>query len=153
MKKEHYRDYAIAAFRLYARLGSCEKYKQKLWNEAIERQQQSLENSTCGISQPTEAAAIRAEKRLEEAVATLEDLRAVEFTFDALYEFDHGGGERVNAVELVYMLEPKRPIRRGEIEERVLMTCQTLNADRRTIYRWLADARYAFALERGLRID
>ena len=35
MKKEHYRDYATAAYRMRARLGSSQAYAAKIWDQAM----------------------------------------------------------------------------------------------------------------------
>ena len=35
MKKEHYRDYATAAYRIRARLGSAREYAAKIWDQAM----------------------------------------------------------------------------------------------------------------------
>ena len=63
MIKTHYRDYATEAFRLLALEGSAEKYRSRIWNQAIEDISNS-ESRSGSVSAPTEAAIMRAQKRL-----------------------------------------------------------------------------------------
>lgn len=149
MKKEPYRDYATEAFRFLAREGSSSKYKQKIWNEAIEEQRR-LEATGTGISCPTEAAIVKADEAVFRAKAAIKDLEAAEFARDALEKLR--GMAAVKALKIVYMQDPDKPINRGEIEARVHSAEINLPAGDRTVYRWLALARRIFAEERGLRI-
>ena len=137
MIKTHYRDYAPEAFRLLALEGSAEKYRSRIWNQAIEDISNS-ESRSGSVSAPTEAAIMRAQKALDDAKATVLDLEAAEFA--------------VKAVKAVYMIMPDQPIKRGEIQQRVEATSIELPADPRTIYSWLSLARSLFAEHRGLRM-
>lgn len=148
MKKNHYMDYAKAAFRLYAQVGGAETFKQKIWNEAILAQERQEGKS--GLSKPSEAAIIRAERAVEEAKATIWDLEAVERT---LSQLEVKGRELVRAVQIVYMAEPHREPKRGELQDRTHRAELLIPASEKTIYRWLALARLIFAKERGLRVE
>lgn len=148
MKKEPYRDYATEAFRFLALEGSSPKYKQKIWNEAIEEQRKA-EISGTGISCPTEAAIMRADEAIFRAEAEISDLEAAEFARDTLEKMC--GIDAVRSLKTVYMTDPDKPITRGEIEDRVHKSVLSFHASERTIYRWLAIAREEFAKKRGLR--
>ena len=148
MKKEPYRDYATEAFRFLAIEGSSAKYRQKIWNEAIEEQRRA-ETSGTGISCPTEAAILRADEAIFNAEAAIADLEAAEFARDTLEKMR--GLPAVKALKTVYMQDPDKPIGRGEIEDRVHYSVINYHASERTIYGWLALARRLFAERRGLR--
>ena len=77
MKKEHYRDYATAAYRIRARLGSAREYAAKIWDQAM-AQNHGQDGPAGGLGNPTEAAVIAAERSLEEKRAVLEDLEAAD---------------------------------------------------------------------------
>ena len=149
MKKEPYRDYATEAFRFLALEGSSMKYKQKIWNEAIEEQRRAEINGS-GISCPTEAAIMRADEAIFNAEAAISDLEAAEFARDTLEKMR--GIPAVKALKTVYMQDPDKHIGRGEIEDRVHYSALNYHASERTIYGWLALARKLFAERRGLRI-
>jgi len=148
MKKAHYRDYATEAFRFWARKGPAEKYRQSLWNEALERHER-LERST-GISAPSEAAIMRAEQAVKDAEAELKDMDAVEFALEALEKLR--GRAAIKAIQMVYLKDPNRDIQKGEIEDRVHEAEISIPASERTIYRYLSLARRLFAEKRGLRM-
>ena len=150
MQKSHYRDYATEAFRFYAREGSSRKYKQRVWNEALKRQQEREANINTGISCPTESAVIRAEAELDKHVAELADLEAVEFVMTAL-EITKGYAA-VKALKVVYMTAPDLSIIPGDISTRTVAASLDLHTGTATIYRWLAEARRLFAEKRGLRL-
>lgn len=148
MIKTHYRDYATEAFRLLALEGNAEKYRSRIWNQAIEDISNS-ESRGGSISAPTEAAIMRAQKALDDARATILDLESAEFALETLEKMR--GRVAIKAVKAVYMITPERPIGRGEIHQRVEIASTELSADPRTIYRWLSLARSLFAEHRGLR--
>ncbi|MGN0791334.1 MAG: hypothetical protein ACI4NL_00630 [Christensenellales bacterium] len=149
MIKTHYRDYATEAFRILALEGSSEKFRERIWNEALDDMERRKERSG-SISAPTEAAIMRAQKALDDAKATILDLEAAEFALEALEKMR--GRAAVKAVRAVYMIMPDQPIKRGEIQQRVEVTSVELPADPRTIYHWLSLARSLFAEHRGLRM-
>ena len=150
MRKSHYRDYATEAFRFYAREGGSQKYTQRVWNEALTRQQEREVNINTGISCPTESAVIRAEAELDKHVAELADLEAVEFAMTALEATR--GRSAVRTLKIVYMTAPDLDINRGDIQDRVHHAEINIPASERTIYNWLGDARKLFAEKRGLRM-
>ena len=149
MKKQHYRDYATDAFRFLAAQGSSSKYKQKIWNEAIEEQRR-LEVTGTGISCPTEAAILRADEAIFDAQAAISDLEAAEFAISTLEQLQ--GTNAVKTLKTVYMLDPNRPIRRREIVNRVKACATEFYISDRKIYEWLETAREEFAKKRGLRL-
>jgi hypothetical protein len=150
LKKSHIRDYATAAFQFYAVNGSSEKYKQKIWNEALwNKQQRELRGE--GFGAPTESAVIHAEAALNEKMGEIADLEAVEKT---IYDIEHmtGGRDIIKALKIVYMDQPQRDIERGEIRDRVHRAELSIPASERSVYGWLQKARKIFAEERGLRV-
>lgn len=168
MKKSHYRDYATAAFRFWAATpGGSEAYKKKIWEDAVLAQHK--EEGRTGISNPSEAAVMRAEKELEKKVSEIKDLDAVEKTIhqiecmlsergpiyspEAYHYKEHSDGSGIiKALKIVYMAEPEREPRRGEIIERVHKAEIDIPASEPTIYRWLRMACQLFGEARGLRM-
>ena len=150
MKKSHYRDYATDAFRFLAVKGSSVAYKERLYNEMLRYQQLRESSVENGVAAPTEAAVIRAEQAIVDAAAEIADLEAAEIALEIVRQQRGLAAEK--AVRAVYMILPDMELSRGEIEHRVIAASMYLHADRRTIYRWLAVARRAFAEKRGLRI-
>ncbi len=152
MVKSHIRDYATAAFRFYAMAGPVDRYKQLLWDEAIERYQREEEDARrTGISKPTESALQRAQNALDRAAADIQDLEAVEGTIGAIEQMP-GGDNMVQALRMIYMLESSKELERGEISERVHRAEIQIPASEKSIYRWLATGRRLFAELRGLRM-
>lgn len=150
MKKEHYRDYATAAYRMRARLGSSLEYAAKIWDEAM-MQNPGREGPAGGLGNPTEAAVIAAERSLEEKRAVLEDLAAADRAMQIIENKSQGAG-MLDALRIVYMSEPDRPMKRSEIAARAQAAAEECHVDIATIYRWLWMARRLFAQERGLRV-
>ena len=128
-KKSAVHDYAIEAFRFYAREGGPDAYAARMWQPAL------LDPGEGG----------------QAARAALEDLRAVARTLARLGEEDETGlaGE---ALRLVYMAQPDAPLRRGDIRDRVSQAQFGLHISEAALYRHLARARTLFAQERGLRL-
>ena len=148
MRKSHIRDYATAAFQFYACVGGSEKYKNKIWERAV--RDQHKQEGRGGISKPSEAAIMRAEKELEKVTAEISDLEAVELTI-LILENMIGGHNIIKVLKMVYMTEPQRDPERGEISKRVHKAELNIPASEKTIYRWLSTARRIFAEVRGLR--
>lgn len=149
MQKTHYRDYATEAFRFLAREGSAAEYREKIWNDALERARRREVGRFAGMSAPTEAAVINAERELDNVRPSIMDLEAAEWALEAVEKMR--GSAAAKAVRAVYMIMPDRPLERGEIRERVAAESIGIPADERTIYRWLSLARSLFAERRGLR--
>ncbi|MCL2771983.1 MAG: hypothetical protein FWD71_01420 [Oscillospiraceae bacterium] len=154
-KKDHIRDYAIAAFRFYKSVGGVKKYKDKLWDDALANHKYSGEKSV-GISNPVEADIMRAQSAIDNAYAAVADLEAVERTLDIIAKYDNGTYIR-KALEIVYMPnefggEVDKPIERGDIQDRVHKAGIYIPAAESTVYLYLSKARMIFAIERGLRL-
>lgn len=149
MKKDGIRDYATEAFRYYASCGclSSDQIKEKLRNTIYEASKREVVHSGVSSlhSDKTATAVMRAEDEMEYYRAELLDILAVERTLKRLTP------PMKRAVEIVYFLEPKRPMEKGEFSGRVHKAEIEIHASERNIYYWLKEARQIFALERGLR--
>jgi hypothetical protein len=144
---EPYKFYAIDAFRHYAAIGkpTYEQLKMQIWNEALFRSKQDLENLS-GVSDPAGAAVINAEEEVEQRTGELLDVLAVN---KVIQEIDW---KMRQTIEIVYMDEPERQPIRGEVRLRQLSASLVLGVSDRTIRDWLQDARELFALKRKLRL-
>lgn len=148
--KNHIRDYATEAFRFYARNGkSADKYKQKIYDEALEEYKKRLQSKS-GISNPTEAAIMRAEAAVNEKLAEIKDMEAVELTLRELEVSRERNMKK--AVEIVYFTDAHKELEKGDINKRVHIAELSIPASERAIYKWLGKARKIFAGNRGLRI-
>lgn len=152
MKKDNIRDYATEAFRHYAALGrpDPEALKEELYRRALEDSKKEFYGTSNGISKPTEAAIIRAEKMLDLKEAELLDLIAVHKTLEIIAAKDIN---MFAAVEIVYLKNPKERIRKGTMSARVNSAALEIPAAVCTIYAWLREARTIFALERKLWVN
>ena len=145
--KDHTRDYATAAFAFYKQHNrSVKQFKNYIYKEALENYQKG--DGTYGVSKPTEAAIVAAERELEYYTAQIADMEAVEKTINIL-EMTNGGSHIIKALEIVYL---PGNFEKGEIERRIHKAEIEIPAGTRTIYGWLKKARAYFAEERGLRI-
>lgn len=147
--KDYLRDYATAAFRFYAKNGmSAEKYKEKIRQEALEEIKRR-EGHT-GISKPTESALIAAENAVNEKIAEIRDMEAVE---KVLAEYKASWKSHIaKVIELVYFKDPEQELTIGDIQNRVTAATIQISASERSIYYWLREARELFASNRGLRL-
>lgn len=153
MKNDNVRDYVTSAFRFYAREGGPEKYKAKLKKQIEERIKKS-EGCSTDVSKPTEAFLMKVEAELDCHKAEFEDLKAVEVTKQRIKLSSLKNKELIWPVlERVYMAEPDKPLKRNEITNRVIKCDIDLAISPASTYRYLANARYIFALERGLRVE
>lgn len=142
MKKDFTRDYATAAFRMWARQG-CPTY-----NEAVAKiKKRAL--ARAGNVEPLKALAF-AEAEVDNRSAELCDIMACEETFAVL---DRNRKYISNAVREVYMVDPAHEPRRGDISARVSYYARKIYASEAQVYRWLRHARELFCAFRGLRID
>lgn len=148
-KKDHVRDYAVAAFRYYARIGkTSQEVKEEIGNKIIEeRKERQL--STGITSSPTEYAIMKKEQVINELKAEIDDIDAVEKTLQLLEK--QCSVNTIRAIEIVYFTEVDRELVKGEIESRVSKASLELHCSKETIYRMLKNARTIFAKERGLR--
>jgi hypothetical protein len=146
LKKDVIRDYATEAFRFYAAQGkpTYRSLKAQYMAVALEEYKKVHEKNP-GISKPTEAAVIYAEKQLEKKEAELRDILAVEKVYMT------SGDLARQVIEIVYFTEPKEPLKKGDITARVNKACTDLYISERAVYRILKAARIKFAEERGLR--
>lgn len=152
MKKDHLRDYATHAFREYA-AGGCPTYDQlrdKLIAEAMASSSERLAVKG-GISKPTEAQIMAAEKQLENAEGQLMDILAVIRTIEILQK-RRDGDLILRCLQLVYFAEPKRDLEPGDISNRVVQASMNIPVGEATVYRKLYVARKTFATERGLNL-
>lgn len=160
--KDYTRDYATAAFRFYAENGkSSEKYRKKIYDEALENMSKSEGNT--GVSKPTEAAIMAAEKAVNDKLAELKDMEAVELTLaelQATTSFSENSIRKsrcerrniVQAIEIVYFKDPEKELEKGDIHNRVHTAELFIPASESSIYRWLKQARQLFSEKRGLRL-
>jgi hypothetical protein len=146
--KDHLRDYATEAFRLYARCNQplYDDMHDAIYKAAMESPLRELGRIGSGIGKPTEQAMINAERAVEECKGMLNDILAVENARKIMRP------EWWRAVEIVYFTDPDRPLEKGDIEARVHRAEIEIPAGRATVYRFLKKARKLFAIERGLRI-
>ena len=143
MLKDHTRDYAVSAFRRYAKLGcvSVAEYEEKIRNDVYIR----YENIE------PKRVLIKAEEAVKAAAPLLSDIDAVERSFAMLRA--NGKEYIVDAVMEVYFVSPDKPLRKNQIQRRVLAFAMKVPADERTVYRWLKNARDLFAVCRGLTLS
>lgn len=142
MKKDFTRDYATAAFRMWAKHG-CPTYdeiEEKIKKQAIAR---------AGNVSPLKALAF-ADAEINKRSAMLCDIMACEKTFAVL---DEHRKYISDAVRAVYMTEPGEELRTNDITSRVVKYSMKSHVCERQIYRYLRFARELFCGFRGLRID
>lgn len=153
MKKSHLRDYATNAFRLYAAEGkpTHDELRERIFRRIL-AEITPPEVSGGGVSNPTEQEIMAAEKRLDDYAAYLQDIAAVERTVDILQR-DMRGKLVLDCLELVYFEDPDKPIRKGDIQDRVVRAARRLYISEETVYRMLRKTVRIFALERGLNED
>lgn len=146
--KDYLRDYSTAAFRFYAANGrSADKFKQKIYLEALVEYKKGEGSS--GIAKPTEAAIMAAERAVNEKIAEINDMEAVDKVIAELeVKYRH---DILKAIELVYFKDADKEFNIGDIQDRVHNAAISIPAGERSVYRWLRQARQLFAIERGLR--
>lgn len=143
MKKDFTRDYVTEIFRAYAAAGmpTYESERERIYNEELAKRSQMN----------AETAVIQAEIATEKRTPYLLDIMAAEKTIELL---ERGGKSVIaRAVTEVYCAYPTRPLRRGDITDRVRRYSLLCPADTSTVYRWLKEARLLCAAIRGLRIS
>ena len=154
MKKDNIRDYATEAFRFYALKGkpAYEDMRREVEGKAGGLLEKELNGHSGNVSNPTEYEVLAKENALLEHKAELLDILAVNKVISML-EINETGRQIIKAVEAVYFPCPYRPIRKGEISQRVLKASEeVLFCNPRTVYRYLGHARAMFATERELRV-
>ena len=150
MKKNHLRDYATNAFRLYAAEGrpTHDELRERIFQRIL-TEITPPEVSGGGISNPTEQQIMTAQKRLDDYEAYLQDIAAVERTVGMLQNKPEGK-IILDCLAAVYFKDPQEPLRRGDIHDRVLQAARSLYISVETVYRMLRKAVQIFSLERGL---
>ena len=143
MKKDWNRDYATGAFIRFARLGcpTKEEYAERIRQDVYKR----LEMKEPRII------LMRAEREVENAKGTLDDISAINKMFSMLSE-----GEKeyiIEAVRAVYLVPPYIRPKKKEIVMRVTAFAAEKYVSEATVYRWLKYARDLFSVTRGLSID
>ena len=153
MKKDNIRDYATEAFRFYVRKGrpTYEDMRAEVIRKAEQEAKDELTGASGNIAKPTEYAVFKKEQALQCYEAELNDILAVNRVLTVLSVNDTGKRIR-QALEAVYFAHPYRELGRGEISSLALKASQDLHYCEMTIYRYLAEARKLFAIERGLRL-
>lgn len=150
--KDYLRDYATAAFRFYAKNGmSAEKFKQKIYIEALDEIKKRETTVEDGISKPTEKALIAAEKAVNERISEILDMEAVDKVLAEL-EARHKK-YIIKSIEVVYFKDTDKELKSGDIKNRVIKASNEIPASERSIYTWLKQARELFSYQRGLRIN
>ena len=151
MKKSNIRDYATEAFRFYAFLGKpMYDSVETALRAFLEQERLRHEVTAKGIGKPTEQAVFNAQAEFAAFEAELKDLLAVEKTMQIL-SVQKNGTDIKRALDIVYFTNPDRPIRRGEILDRVHWAALVIPTTEPTVWRYLKAARQLFAHERGLR--
>lgn len=143
MKKEATRDYVIEIFRRYAAAGypTYEQEKERIYREAL---------GACP-NLNGEAAVEHAEAAVANNFTYISDIAAAEATFKLLSVGNQD--TTAKAVKAVYCAAPLRPLRRGDISNRVTRFAVTCYASEPQIYRRLKYARLLCAALRGLSIS
>ena len=140
MRKEHFRDYAIEAFRYYARTGkTVDQMKDEMLADPVNKAKYELRGGN--ISRPTEYELLHLQEMLGHREGELLDLIAVEKTIVQLHDVEK------EAVKLVYMKDATMKIERGDIQNRVEIASLSIGASDRLIYSWLKKARNIFCRE------
>lgn len=132
MKKESIRDYAVEAFRFYAK-SALPPDREKIKSALLKSRKKGNLFSQSPIID-----------------AELLDLYAVCDTINELSKKENGK-EILLCLETVYFTSPDAEIHRGDIEKRVVYCSVNYHLATATVYRYLCTARRLFALKRGLR--
>lgn len=146
MIKDNIRDYAVGAFRFYAKLGkpTYEEYKRKMYNYAV-----SVYKDNDLLSETEKE--IKAQKLFQGLKPEIEDIRAVESVMKKL-EKNPDAAPLKRIVEIVYFQNPGDKYERSDITYRVHKAEIEAAVSEAGVYRYLKKVRIMFAEERGLRI-
>jgi len=150
MGKDHIRDYVIAAFRFYARNGmSSEKYKQEIYNQALEEYKRREPRAR--INNSSEIVVMGSEKSVENNMAAIKDMEAVEWTLAEIRTNSAKYPGMLRVIEIVYFTDANLELHKGDIRSRILKAEIDTHISERNIYRYLKKVRIMFAEKRGLR--
>ena len=149
---DNIRDYATSAFVKYSRLGCPTR---------VDREEQiRCEIHRRHAEKDPKYVVTLAEIELRRMRGHLDDIDAVNRTFDMLYGYNanvgkstQNGEDIANAVKGVYFAFGSEKLTRKMITLRVRAHAMSVPVDERTVYRWLKYARELFAVIRGLDID
>ena len=115
--------------------------RERIYKKALKR---------ASSAEPEKAVAF-AEREVDRASSELCDILACDVVFR---EFEKtGNGIVCDAVRAVYMVQPGRELKVNDISCRVLAFALSVPVSERQVYRYLARARQAFSVVRGLRMD
>lgn len=120
------RDYAVSAFRYWARMG-CASYEEAVLRIAEDGRDPDMQSA-----------------KLADILACAETFRCLEA---------RGKGVICDAVRAVYMACPNRSPSRKELTERAVRCAYEMHVVDRQVWRYLAEACVEFAECRGLRVD
>ncbi len=154
MKKDSAHDYIIEAFRLYARLGEpeTEKVREQVYLYAItKREKCEVSAGTGHISKPTESAAINADKIMRHYRGELMDIEAADKTLKSL-QHKNRGYDAAQVLRDVYFKNAHLPLKKADIQSRVINASIKNHISESTTYRILKSAREIFAYHRGLSV-
>jgi hypothetical protein len=104
-----------------------------------------IRSGSGSYSDSTAYTAMKAEDKVVDMTGEFLDIIAVEKTLMQLDKYQR------MAVEIVYFMDAKKQLEKGDISKRVHKAGLAIPASERNIYNWLAKARKVFAKERGLR--
>lgn len=140
MIKEDWRDYATHMFRTYAEWGcrSADEVRMKI----IEREKKRREWNDSSLREA------RALKIVEKYKCKLED---IDIVHSVLSYFVENQREYIaDVVKAVYLIQPSRGLRRGDISARVRRFAYEYHVSEKQAYAWLKEARRAVASAKGL---
>ena len=129
MKKKHYRDYAVEAYRFWAASGGLDAFQKRI--------------AAMFTRSPTVKKA--------QFTGAIEDLLAVERSLEILSHMKNRA-DIVRAIRIVYCADAQRRPGRSDIQARIHYAELTIPASEAAIYRWLRLARDTFAEQRGLHL-
>lgn len=154
MKKDYIRDYAVEAFRFYARKGkpNYEDMKKQIQKEA-ELSNHEIQGVGYNISDPTLYKVLAFQEALDKKEAELLDILAVSKVISILNSSTASNSYLVRkSIEEVYFKNPFRVLKKRDITERVLNISMSVPCSERLVYYYLKKARDMFAIERKLRL-
>ncbi len=145
MKKSHIRDYAVNAFRIYAANGekTYALMRRDIYDRSLTEQ---LEKGVDVYS-----AMVFARQTIQRKMPMLLDIRAVEQMI-SLLEYSQKC-DVVDALRAIYFVEPRRPLKNGEISNRVIRYATDYPCSPERIWRQLRYAQETFGRFRGLTVE
>ena len=147
------KNYATAAFRLYARCGkpTGDEVRDAIRAAALEREKRENLGIQSGFSSATEQAAINADNAERNATGRIKDIIAVNDALDIISSRPDGR-EIKKALEIVYFASPEERMRRGDISDRANQASLMIPTSERNVFRHLKTARDIFCFARELKV-